>query len=190
MVLAYGHRLRLPLAVGIGCLGLFSAGLLPHVLGLDWTTFMERPEGFMPVGLLAFVAPSFGAAKRYPPFASVYRLLGAFLFLWPTLVLSLETTGSNLPIAPSTVAVVYQALGFAASAAAIALGVTRRFQETVYCGFVFFVVHLYVRFFHWWWDWMPRYLFFLILAAVAVGVLVVLRRMRSFMSAWDEGVRP
>jgi Protein kinase domain len=190
LVLAYGHRLRLPLAIGVFCLGAFAAAMLPDALGFDWSTFMERPEGFLPFGLLVFVAPSYGVARRYPPFASVYRLLGVFLVLWSLLLLSLNARGSFLPVAPGTAKLVYEWTGLAASATAIAIGVARRFPETVYCGFSFFVVHLFVRCFGWWWDWMPRYLFFLILAAVAVAVLWGLRRLRSHMSLGDEPVRP
>ena len=30
----------------------------------------------------------------------------------------------------------------------------------------------------WWWEWLPRWAFFLLIAAFAVGVMVVLKRVR------------
>ena len=190
LVLAYGHKLRLLLAAGIVCVGAFAAGLLNDVLGFAWTNVMERPEGFVPLGLFAFAAPSFGAARRHPPFAAVYRLLGTALVLCPMLILAMDGQGSVLPLDPTSATLLYQWLGLTVSAAAIATGVARRFQETVYCGCGFFVVHLFLKCVDWWWEWMPRYLFFLILAAVAVAVLWALHRLRSFMSGWKVPVRP
>jgi hypothetical protein len=44
----------------------------------------------------------------------------------------------------------------------------------------FFVILLYSKLFDWWWDLMPKYLFFLILGLIAVGLLLVLHKARSF----------
>ena len=189
MVLAYGHRLRVPLAAGIVALGTFVAAGIPHAAGIAWGYFMGRPGGFMPAGLLAFVAPDLGAARRYAPFAPVYRLLGLVMVLFPTLILSVESGQSYLRLASGTIEIVHQVVGFVGAAAAIAIGVRRRFKETAYGGFVFFVAHLFFRFADWWWAWMPRYLFFLILALTAIAVLVALKKLRSTMSAREE-VRP
>jgi len=41
------------------------------------------------------------------------------------------------------------------------------------------VLYLIARFFDWWWDWMPRWLFFLVIGALAVSMLLALRRLRS-----------
>jgi hypothetical protein len=43
---------------------------------------------------------------------------------------------------------------------------------------VFFVVFLYTKLFDWWWDAMPKYVFFFVLALVAMLFLLVLRRLR------------
>jgi len=190
LILAYGYRLRLPLAAGVLSLALGGAALLPYWAGLEWSSFLDRPGGLMPVGLLAFLAPGFGAARRSAPFAPLYRALGLVLFLWPSLVLSMEGHASYLPLPSPSAEIVHQIVGLAASAAAIAIGIRWRFKETAYGGFVFVVAHLCFRFADWCWDWMPRYLFFLILAAMAVGVLVVLKRLRSVLAARDDEVRP
>jgi len=41
-----------------------------------------------------------------------------------------------------------------------------------------FCIFLYTKFFDWWWEVMPKYLFFLVLGLCAVLILLVLRRLR------------
>ena len=72
-----------------------------------------------------------------------------------------------------------------ASAGAIWLGITKGFRESVYTGSFFFVILLFYRFVEWWWDWMPRYLFFLIVALTAVAVVLVLKRLRAAIADLD-----
>jgi hypothetical protein len=190
LALAYGYRLRLPLAAGLACLGAFAAAIPSTALGLDWLEFMGRPEGAIPLGVAVFAAPAFGVARRYQPFASIYRLIGAVFVLWPMLLLSLAGAGSLLPVLPSSAALLYQWLGPIIAAGVVALGVRRRYRETVHCGFAFCVAHLYLRCFDWWWSSMPRYVFFLVLAALAVALLRVLKRLRSMTMGWEEVARP
>jgi len=72
----------------------------------------------------------------------------------------------------------YQVAGFVLSAAAIGLGIRMGWSEVVNTGNVFFVIFLYTKFYDWWWDMLPKYLFFLILGLTAVLFLLVLRRLR------------
>ena len=70
-------------------------------------------------------------------------------------------------------------LGFVASAAAIWVGARRHWPDTVNTGVTFFVIFLYTKFFDWWWEIMPKYLFFLVLGLTAVLFMVVMRRLRA-----------
>ena len=45
-------------------------------------------------------------------------------------------------------------------------------------GITFFVIFLYTKFFDWWWDALPKWLFFLLLALSAILILLVLKRLR------------
>ena len=54
-----------------------------------------------------------------------------------------------------------------------------RWAGVVNLGSTFFVLYLYTKLFDWFWDWMPKYLFFLLLGLVAVLLLVVMRRFRA-----------
>ncbi|MNT82455.1 hypothetical protein D3C72_2221850 [compost metagenome] len=74
---------------------------------------------------------------------------------------------------------VYQLLGFAGAALAIWLGNRRDWPEVVHTGLLFFVVFLYIKLFDWWWEVMPKYLFFLVLGLTAVLILLVLGRLRQ-----------
>jgi hypothetical protein len=44
---------------------------------------------------------------------------------------------------------------------------------------VFFVIFLYTKFFDWWWEIMPKYLFFFVLALAAILCLLILKRLRK-----------
>jgi len=85
---------------------------------------------------------------------------------------------SYLPLDVSTIEVVYQTAGFVLSAAAVAVGLRWRWKEAVNIGVTFFVIFLYTKFFDWWWEWMPKYLFFLVIGLTAILALLVLKRWR------------
>ena len=55
----------------------------------------------------------------------------------------------------------------------------KHFNDAVNTGSVFFVIFLYTKFFDWWWDVMPKYLFFLVLGLTAVLLLFIMRRLRA-----------
>ena len=61
----------------------------------------------------------------------------------------------------------------------IAAGTRRGWREAEIAGTVFLVLLLFARFFDWWWDFLPRWLFFLVIGALSVGMLLALRRLRS-----------
>jgi uncharacterized membrane protein len=77
------------------------------------------------------------------------------------------------------VEVAYQLASFVLAAAAIAIGSRRGWREVETVGTAVLVLYLFARFFDWWWDWMPRWLFFLVIGALAVSMLLALRRLRS-----------
>ena len=74
---------------------------------------------------------------------------------------------------------IYQLAGFLFSALTIWLGLRRQWTETANTGVVFFVIFLYTKFYDWWWELMPKYLFFLILGLTALLVLMVMKRLRG-----------
>ena len=62
------------------------------------------------------------------------------------------------------------------------------FKVKLASGIVFFVIFLYTKFYEWWWEIMPKYLFFLVIGLTAVLILLILNRLRrTFRPAPAEG---
>lgn len=186
-LLAYAYGLRLLLAAGILAFVGWLAAETGAWSGCYWLHFGERPENFLPAGALLVAFPSLAAHRRLADFPPLYRSFGLLAVLVPVLVLANWGEASYLPWAGGTIEAVYQVLGFALSAAAIWLGLRRRWPEAVNTGTAFFVVFVWVKFVDWFWDWMPRYLFFLIVGATAVAALLILKRLRAAAAASHAG---
>ncbi|MGH9869702.1 MAG: DUF2157 domain-containing protein [Candidatus Polarisedimenticolia bacterium] len=179
-LLAWGYGLRLLHAASLVALILWIASCVGVFRGIPWDMVWRRPESALLAGAAVFAAPLL--VRRAPPgFHADHRLIGLIAILIPVLILGFTGEMSWIPLKAKTVENLYQILGFALSSAAIALGIRRGWTEVVRVGAVGFVVFLYIKLFDWWWEWMPRYLFFLILGAIALAILVILRRARAVL---------
>jgi len=190
-LLAYSCDLRLLLAAGILCVIAFVSARMGTWSGMYWLHFGERPENFFPAALLIFFVPQVIDHRRFAGFGAIYRVFGLLALLLPMLVLAQWGWISYLPLDPKIVEGIYQTLGFAASAAAIAYGTRRHWPEVVNTGVTFFVIFLYTKFYDWWWEVMPKYLFFLVVGLSAVLLLFVFRRLRARgLSVAGKGAKP
>jgi len=190
VILAYGYRLRLLLIVGLVVLNVFVAATLLRWTGAYWSGFLMRPEGFLPGGLLLLVLALPSHGRIDVGFGPVYRVLGIVFLVAPTVLLGMFGSLSYLAINARLVEITYQLFGFAMSAAAIWFGIARRSREAVYTGTFFFVALLFLEFVNWWWAWMPKYLFFLIVALTSVAVMIGLKRLRATLTARPMEARP
>jgi hypothetical protein len=120
--------------------------------------------------------------RQYAGFGPIYFVLGIVFLVAPAVLLGQFGSLSYLAIDEQPIEITYQLLGFAMSAATIWLGIARRWKEAVYTGTFFFIVLLFLEFANWWWAWMPKYLFFLIVALTSVAVVMVLKRLRSALT--------
>jgi uncharacterized membrane protein len=179
LLLAYACDLRLLLAAGILCIIAFISARTGSWSGIYWIYFGERPENFFPAALALLVIPQFIGHSRLSGFAPIYRVFGLLTWFLPVLVLSNWGALSYLDLEPKVTEGLYQIIGFAGSAATVWIGIRRHWPEVVNTSVTMFVVLLYTKLFDWWWEAMPKYLFFLVLALIAILFLLVLKRLRT-----------
>lgn len=84
-----------------------------------------------------------------------------------------------MDLSAESVEIIYQIIGFVFSAAAIWLGIRGGWPEVVNTGNVFFTIFLYTKFYDWCWDWLPKYLFYLVIGLTAIVMLLVFKRFRK-----------
>jgi predicted membrane protein DUF2157 len=179
LLIGYAYGLRLPVAAGLGLAIAFAAGSILSWRGVTWSAFEQRPELLLPSAAVALSIGAMFTSGSNRRFAPTYRIVGLIVLLGSLLALSTEASLSVLPWGETTVKALYQVCGFAASAGAIAIGLNRGWAETANIGAVSFIVFLYTKFYQWWWDWMPAYLFFFIVGATAIAIILMLRRLRA-----------
>jgi uncharacterized membrane protein len=180
LVAAYTYSLRLLLAGGIAMAMLFLCMVAARAAGIDMGAAIARPEPLLPAGALAFAASFLPANRRRPGFPETWRLVGSVAVLLPLIFLSTWAgVFSYLPWPERVTGSLYDVAGFVLGAAGIWFGIRAGWREVAQVSTGFLVIFVFAKCFDWWWDWMPRYLFFLLLGGLAVAVLVVLGRIRA-----------
>ena len=177
-LLAYASDARLLLAAGIISLAAFLSAKAGTWNGCYWLHFGERPENFFPAAFMLFMVPYFPHHK-FSGFAVIYRVFAMLLFFIPVLILANWGAISYLNISRDSIEAIYQIAGFLFSAIAIWLGIKKNWPEVLNTGNVFFTIFLYTKFYDWWWDWMPKYLFFLVIGLTAILMLLMFKRLRN-----------
>ncbi len=178
LILASAYRLRLPLVAGIFSLLIFLAGVATSATGAYWQGFLQRPENVLGASLVLLAAiPLLG--RRLPAeFADTGRWIGLTLLFFSLLSLIHGGRVSYLPLDAGTVSSAYRLLAFATSGLTLALGIRRGDAGMMNLAAGFFALFLFDQLFSWWWDWMPKYLFCLIVGLIALALLHVFRKLR------------
>ena len=179
LLLAYACDLRLLLVAGIICIIVYTAARFGTWSGMYWIHFGERPENFFPVSLVLFFLPQLVNHRRREDFAPVYRVFAIISFLLPVLILSNWGFISYLTWPATTIQHFYQVAGFAVSAGLVWMGLRRQWPEVANTGVTFLVIFLYTKFYDWWWELFPKYLFFLVVGLTAVLFLFIIKRLRQ-----------
>ena len=179
ILLAYRYGLRPHLALGLTFLLGYGAALFTARLAYGWLDLLGRPEHLAIASLLVFGSPFVLRHEGHTDFAAVYRLVGSLGFFLALLSLAEWGGHSYLPLETKTVEDVYEFTGLIMCSAAIWLGITRQWEGVVNIGAVFFAIFLFCRLYHWWWDWMPKYLFFAIIGTLAILLVIAFRRIRA-----------
>ncbi len=178
LLLAYATDARLLLGLGIMLLASFLSAKTGTINGCYWIGFGERPENFFPAAILLFLI-SFVQHGRFFDFAAIYRVFALLLFFIPVLILSNWGLISYMHFSKESIEIFYQILGFSLSAVAIYIGIKKGLPEVINTGNVFFTIFLYTKFYDWWWEWMPKYLFFLLIGLTAILMLFIFNRLRN-----------
>jgi len=177
-ILAYASDARLLLAVGIISFSSYLSAMTGTWSGCYWIHFGERPENFFPAAMLLFLVP-YLPHNKFCGFSVIYRVFSMLLFFMPVLILSNWGAISYLDLSQDCIEVTYQVVGFVFSGAAIWFGIKKSWPEVTNTGNVFFTIFLYTKFYDWWWEWMPKYLFFLVIGLTAILMLVIFKRLRN-----------
>lgn len=182
LTLAYRYGLRLLLALGLLLLISYGAAMVTAQFGYRWLDFGQRPELVALLALLVFCTPLVMPHHRHGDFPPVYRLVGAIVFF--ICVLSLAEWGipSYFPFRHENIERLYEFVGLILSASAIWLGILRHWNGAVNTSATAFVIFLFARLYHWWWDWMPKYLFFAVIGALGIGLVLAFKRLRTRMA--------
>ena len=109
----------------------------------------------------------------------MYRLVGLIAFFMAMLFMSAAGQRSYLPMDDKAVEHFYQMFGVVAAAATVWIGIRWNLTGVVNIGTAFFTIFLFFRLVDWWWDWMPKYLFFAAIGALGIVLVVVFKRLRA-----------
>jgi uncharacterized membrane protein len=188
VLLAYRYGLRFMLGLGLMFLMSYTAAEYTARIGFHWLGFYDRPEHFLLLGLIGFSIPVYLKRSGNTDFAPVYRLVGTLTILIAVLSLADWGATSYLPWGAKTIGRLYEIAGLILSAGTICMGLVRNWNAIVNTGSVFFTIFLFMRLYHWWWEWMPRYLFFAAIGALGIAIVLAFRRVRGGMIHVDEVV--
>jgi len=177
--LAVAYRLRLLLVAMLVTGTVWVGGVLAQLGGFAWTESFSRPECYL-LPAMAAVAVGMGSARaREQGFALTYRQTGLTVFFYAVILLASFGQFSVLPLPQGGAEALYQVLGFVTAGAAIWVGIRRGWNDVTNTAVVAFTILAYVKAADWWWDWMPRWLFFLVLGGIAVAVMLLLKRIKE-----------
>lgn len=179
LALAYHYGLRIQLIIGLVASLSWLSAQITHMRGYHWFAFGERPEHFLVSGLVIFALPFVLRHPRNSDFPAVYRFTGMIACYLSLLSLMANGHFSYLPLSSKAIETFYEITGLVLGAAAVWFGIRRSWIGVVYTSAGFFTLFLYIRLFRWLWDWLPSYVMFAAVGAIAIAVMYVLKRLRS-----------
>jgi uncharacterized membrane protein len=182
VLVAYAYGVPLLLGAGLVLLCAYSAALVLHAQGYYWAGFPQTAQLLIPGAVLIYCIPSLMKGRSRHDFDFTYRVSGAGLGLGAILIFSTSGDLCCFSLRPRMVEAVYQVLGLLLSTGVVFHGLRLGRSGLVNLGAGAFIVFLFIRLHAWWWDWMPKYLFFLTIGLTAIGLLLVFRRIRARLS--------
>jgi len=178
-LLAYVSDARLLLVIGLMGISCFISTQAASWSGVYWPNFGMRPETFFPAAIILFLVPAFISHKKFSGFDSTYRIFAAILFFISLLIMSHWGESSYFNLNNKSIEGIYQLAGFVFSIGFIWFGIRKSLPSITNIGSIFFIIFLYTKFYDWWWEWMPKYLFFLIVGVTAILALLIFKYFRN-----------
>ncbi len=182
LALAMSYGFRWVLALSLASLVVAIASVFFAAGGVPWTVLFERLE---PLGGSALVVTAM--ARHFAPagegFERTARATALTLLLGTLLALASISGTSLLAFAPSTALIVYQAVMLIACPIVLWRRLEAGDQAGVSLAAGFLAVFLFIRYVDWFWEALPAWAFFLVLAAGAFASIAVLRRLRARLEA-------
>lgn len=177
MFAAYRHRLVLPLLLGITGLGAWLWSLDALLFGDPVTRAFRHLEPPMLLG-----AAGLGMARTRladaPGFRRAWTVAGMTALAVPLLILGLTADGSWFG-SGRTVEAMYLAVGAVTFTGLAWFGLACDDLTLARGAAAAMVVFLFFRLMDWFWDAIPKWLFFLLVGVLALGALLVLSGVRK-----------
>jgi len=179
LMVAYHLGLRLILMAGLLCILGYLSATVGEFWGIYWLSFGERPENFIIAGAIMVALPQILKHREYYNFPWFYHLVGLLSIFIALLIMGHCGRCSYSLMENDTLEVIYQTLGLICAGITIWMGIRFHYPGVTNIGATFFTIFLYTKFFDWWWDFLPKYLFFFILSVISLGLLSGFKKMRS-----------
>jgi hypothetical protein len=183
LALPYGFRVIFGAGMFTSLVAL--AGSIFQAADMPWTLVPEFPEIITSAAFLFALAAPRLAGRRHP-LTPVIRGVAFGVGFAGLLLLSTAGPASLLPTPSHITEWIYQALMLIVSAIVLTISVRKQWLESMYIAAGALTMFLLIRFVDWFWDALPRFVFFLVLAAVAFAWLLALRRLRARVTAAED----
>ena len=179
LMVAYHLGLRLLLMAGLLCILGYLSATVGTFWGIYWLSFGERPENFIIAGHIIVALPIIFKHRKYYNFPWFYHLVGLLAIFISLLIMGHCGRCSYSLMDNDTLEVIYQTLGLVCAGIVIWMGIRFHSTGVTNIGATFFTIFLYTKFFDWWWDFLPKYMFFFILSIISLGMLSAFKKMRT-----------
>lgn len=180
LVLAYRHELAVVMGLCLIALMTFAGSFLTSLAGFAWPE-VQVPEFYLGAGVLCLVLPLVARWPAIGRYRHVYVFVGLLQTYGVLEWLVLSQSQSLLPLSSSATEWLYLAIAFIAGGVAIQQCIRREWAAGTYLSAVFLVVLMLHKYYDWFWDELPHFLFFLVLGVIAVAIIASLRKLRSVL---------
>jgi uncharacterized membrane protein len=185
LVLAYRHELAIVMGLCVLALMAFAGGFMTNLAGFAWPR-AQVPEFYLGAGLLCLALPLVVRCPAIHRYRHVYVFVGLLQIYGVLNWLVLSQSQSLLPLSISATEWFYLIAAVIAGSLAIWQCIRWEWAAGTYLSAAFLVVLMLHKYYDWFWDDLPHYVFFLILGVIAVVIIAALRKVRSMLREAEQ----